>query len=33
MAANIDLAKALLGGTSAMRAAGERYLPKWPNEQ
>ena len=23
----------LLGGTAAMRAAGERYLPKWPNEE
>lgn len=24
---------ALMGGTSAMRAAGEAYLPKWPNEE
>ena len=32
MAGNIELAKALLGGTSAMRAAGETYLPRWPNE-
>lgn len=24
---------ALLGGTSAMRSAGEAYLPKWPNEE
>jgi len=30
-----DLAKveALMGGTKAMRAAGELYLPKWPAEQ
>lgn len=27
------LANALLGGTFAMRAAGETYLPKWPNEE
>jgi hypothetical protein len=27
-----DLARALLGGTRAMRAEGVRYLPKWPNE-
>jgi hypothetical protein len=28
-----SLAAALLGGTSAMRAAGHQYLPKWPNEE
>lgn len=27
-----ELARALLGGTRAMRAAGESLLPKWPNE-
>lgn len=27
------LANALLGGTFAMREAGEKYLPKWPNEE
>lgn len=27
-----DLARALLGGTRAMREAGTKYLPKWPNE-
>lgn len=27
-----QLAQALLGGTRAMRAAGELYLPKWPAE-
>lgn len=27
-----ELARALLGGTRAMRAAGEAMLPKWPNE-
>lgn len=26
------LIDSLLGGTKAMRAAGETYLPKWPNE-
>lgn len=26
------LISALLGGTKAMRAAGELYMPKWPNE-
>lgn len=30
--ADLSLAAALMGGTRAMRAAGERYLPKWPNE-
>ncbi len=28
-----DLARALLGGTRSMRAAGSTYLPKWPNEE
>lgn len=28
-----DLARALLGGTRAMRAAGVTYLPQWPNEE
>jgi hypothetical protein len=28
-----DQAAALLGGTRAMRAAGTRYLPKWPAEE
>lgn len=32
MAPGWDLAAALLGGTSAMRAAGEKYLPRWPKE-
>lgn len=27
-----ELARALLGGTRAMRKAGESHLPKWPNE-
>ncbi|MBY0238478.1 MAG: DUF4055 domain-containing protein [Burkholderiaceae bacterium] len=27
-----DLIDALLGGTGAMRAAGERYMPRWPGE-
>lgn len=27
-----DLADALMGGTRAMREAGEAYLPRWPNE-
>lgn len=27
-----NLVTALLGGTKAMRAAGEAYLPKWPKE-
>ena len=33
MAANWPVAEALLGGTSAMRASGTAYLPKWPNEE
>lgn len=32
MAANWSLIQALLGGTSAMRAAGKDYMPQWPNE-
>lgn len=32
MAADIELARTLMGGTAAMRAAGTRYLPRWPNE-
>lgn len=28
-----ELARALLGGTRAMRAAGKKYMPKWPNEE
>lgn len=33
MQADLTLAAALMGGTRAMRAAGETYLPKWPNEE
>jgi hypothetical protein len=32
MSADWDLARALLGGTRAMRKAGKTYLPQWPNE-
>jgi len=32
MEADWELARALLGGTRAMREAGQKYLPKWPNE-
>lgn len=32
MAENWYIIDALLGGTSAMRKARERFLPKWPNE-
>lgn len=32
MAVDWDLSAALLGGTRAMRAAGTKYLPKWPKE-
>lgn len=32
MAENWPIAEALMGGTRAMRAAGETFLPKWPNE-
>lgn len=32
MAENWPIAAALLGGTKAMRAAGQKFLPKWPNE-
>ncbi|WP_413724660.1 DUF4055 domain-containing protein [Sodalis sp. RH16] len=27
-----DLIDALMGGTKGMRGAGEKYLPRWPNE-
>jgi hypothetical protein len=27
-----DIASCLMGGTGAMREAGKRFLPKWPNE-
>lgn len=33
MAQNWPLIDALLGGTMAMRAKGEAYLPRWPNEE
>lgn len=33
MSANWPIVAALIGGTKAMRAAGESYLPKWPNEE
>ncbi|WP_429499388.1 DUF4055 domain-containing protein [Robbsia andropogonis] len=32
MSENWPLIDALMGGTSAMRAAGKTYLPQWPNE-
>jgi hypothetical protein len=32
LCADAELVDALLGGTKTMRAAGEKYLPKWPNE-
>ncbi|MCA3183911.1 MAG: DUF4055 domain-containing protein [Cupriavidus sp.] len=32
MANNWPLISALMGGTSAMRAAGKDFLPQWPNE-
>jgi hypothetical protein len=32
MAENYPIITALLGGTTAMRKAGNTYLPKWPNE-
>ncbi|AJG19061.1 DUF4055 domain-containing protein [Cupriavidus basilensis] len=32
MAENYPLITALLGGTTAMRAAGIKHLPQWPNE-
>jgi hypothetical protein len=28
-----ELSRALLGGTRAMRAAGKKFLPQWPNEE
>jgi hypothetical protein len=33
MQADWELARSLLGGTSAMRAAGTKFLPKWPSEE
>jgi len=33
MAEDWPLIDALMGGTTAMRKAGKRYLPQWPNEQ
>jgi Domain of unknown function (DUF4055) len=33
MQADWDLARALLGGTSAMREAKTKFLPKWPSEE
>lgn len=33
MAQHWPMIRSLLGGTSAMRAAGLSYLPKWPNEE
>lgn len=32
LCADAELVDALLGGTKTMRAAGEKHLPKWPNE-
>ncbi len=32
MSESWDLIDTLMGGTFAIRAAGEKYLPKWPNE-
>lgn len=28
-----DMVEALMGGTAAMRALGERFLPRWPSEE
>lgn len=33
MSQHWPMIRALQGGTSAMRVAGEAYLPKWPNEE
>lgn len=33
MAQKWAISDALLGGTAAMRSAGEAFLPKWPNEE
>lgn len=33
MSPDWELARALLGGTRAMREAGQAHLPKWPNEE
>lgn len=30
---DLDMVRALIGGTKAMRNAGERYLPMWPKEE
>lgn len=30
--ADLELVQTLMGGTRAMRAAGEKYLPRWPAE-
>lgn len=30
--ADLELVQTLMGGTRAMREAGEKYLPRWPNE-
>src|SRR5574343_1407953 len=30
--ADLELVQTLMGGTRALRAAGLRYLPRWPNE-
>ncbi len=30
--ADLELVRVLMGGTRAMRAAGEKYLPRWPAE-
>lgn len=33
MAQHWEIADALMGGTAAMRKAGQTFLPKWPNEE
>lgn len=33
MSGEWPIAEALIGGTKAMRAAGERFLPRWPQEE
>jgi len=33
MTADAPMLEALMGGTAAMRKAGDKYLPKWPNEE
>ncbi len=32
MSADWEIVDALMGGTAAMRAAGKKYLPRWPSE-